>query len=254
MLQAAPGNMLLAWMGISPAAALNDLSAVTGALAVGLVYLLMLNWLDGATNVRRMAAAFSATLVAVNVTIWSQGLVAEVYALHLVLMLCILLMAQAIELRARRPVSMDKSSAVLPRAPWARLLIGLSFLIGLSLTHHAMTVLLIPALAAFLWIVDRRWWQQSLRVWIGVSASAVAASGALSLCPAAQRTRSVTLVSPAPGKHNSYAISGWLARFCQLYHRPVYLGWFQRCNHSLGQDPARPRGCGAITLVGPGYF
>ena len=41
----------------------------------------------------------------------------------------------------------------------------LSFLLGLALTHHATTVLLIPALAIYLWLTRRAWWQPA-RSWL----------------------------------------------------------------------------------------
>src|SRR5215212_9623295 len=80
----------LALIGVSPATALTAFSAVIGALAVALLYIIMRDWLQGELNVRRAAALFTALLFAVNPTFWSQNLIAEVYTLHVLFILLIL--------------------------------------------------------------------------------------------------------------------------------------------------------------------
>ncbi len=70
----------LALIGVNPATALTAFSAVLGALAVALLYMIMRDWLQGDVPVQRAAALFTATLFAVNPTFWSQNLIAEVYA------------------------------------------------------------------------------------------------------------------------------------------------------------------------------
>jgi hypothetical protein len=77
----------LAWLGVNPATALNAFSSVVGALAVALLYLIMSNWLAGDGTLRRGVAALTALCFAVNPTFWSQNLIAEVYALHVFLVL-----------------------------------------------------------------------------------------------------------------------------------------------------------------------
>ena len=131
---------LLALVGIAPSTALNAFSALTGATAVALLYVLMLGWLPGGDTPRRMGAVFSASLLAVNPTFWSQSLIAEVYALHALFVIAILW-----AFRHRRRVF-------------------LALLVGLSLTHHAMTLLLLPPLLTGLFLQERRWWQSGRRV------------------------------------------------------------------------------------------
>lgn len=131
---------LLALAGLAPSTALNAFSALTGATAVALLYVLMLGWLPGGDTPRRMGAVFSASLFAVNPTFWSQSLIAEVYTLHALFVIAIL---------------------------WAfghRRRVFLALLVGLSLTHHAMTLLLLPPLLAGLFLQERRWWRSGRRV------------------------------------------------------------------------------------------
>ncbi len=142
---------LLAFVGISPALALNLLSALCGAGAVALFYRVMAVWLPGEAVISRTAAAFSALLLATNPTFWSQSLIAEVYALH-GLFIVLLLWALG-RLRSDDPA--------LRRSP-----IPIFLLLGLSLTHHATTLLLIPGLALAVWF-NRRTVTRDWRHWLG---------------------------------------------------------------------------------------
>ena len=137
---------LLAFVGVDPAAALNAFSAVIGALAVALLYIIMQDWLRGAPAVRRAAAFFSAFFFAANPTFWSQNLIAEVYTLHVLFILLIFRSVQRIILTGDRADSLPSSSP--PLLPYI-----LPFLLlGLALTHHGMTLLLIPGLLLALWL------------------------------------------------------------------------------------------------------
>lgn len=142
---------LLAVLGVSPALALNLLSALFGASAVALFYRVMASWLPGEAVIRRTTAAFSAALLAANPTFWSQSLIAEVYALH---GLFIVLLLWAI----RRLSGEDGQSQ---RSP-----IPIFLLLGLSLTHHATTLLLIPGILLALWF-NRRAITRDWRHWLG---------------------------------------------------------------------------------------
>jgi len=145
---------LLALLGIEPAAALNGFSAVIGAVAVLLFYHLMLRWLPLPANLRLTAALFSAALLAANPTFWSQNLIAEVYALHVLLMVLIFLAFQ----QCVTPGVQNTEPRI------TRRFVLLAFLIGLGLTHHAMTILLIPPLLMALTVADRTWWRAWRRV------------------------------------------------------------------------------------------
>ena len=112
----------------------NLASAVFGAAAVGLLCL-------AGTKLCGRAAAGAAGALAFGVTpvFWSQAVVAEVYtlnALFVALVLCVLL-----AWRERRRDGY---------------LLAAAFLMGLSLTHHLTSGLLLPAAALFVLLVEGR--------------------------------------------------------------------------------------------------
>ena len=151
---------LLALFGFSPAYALNLLSALFGAATVTLLYLCMLGWLQSSFSVRRLAALFTAILFAVNFTFWSQNLIAEVYTLHTLFIVLLFLVAGQLSIYAdARPI--DYPDTLSP----SHLVILLALLVGLALTHHAMTLLLLPSLALVLLQTRRRWLGQP-RTWL----------------------------------------------------------------------------------------
>ena len=158
-----------------PAWRMNLFSALWGALAVGLVYLLALRVLHAAAGVNakppcgtgdethqvpgtsevpgtwwavfravardwnaRLSALFAALAFAVTPTFWSQALIAEVYTLHAVFVAALLLGLVA---WADRPAERRT----------ARGLYWIAALYGLSLTHHRTMLLLLPAIGVFLW-------------------------------------------------------------------------------------------------------
>lgn len=137
----------LALFGADPAWALNLFSAFTAAVTVTLLFVAMRKIVPGPARVSRGVALFSAALLAVNPTFWSQAVIAEVYALHGLLMVLILLAALAWDGSMRRTV----------------LVAGL---VGLGLAHHRTTVFVIPGLLMAVWLMDRsslkRW-----RLWVG---------------------------------------------------------------------------------------
>ncbi len=128
----------LAVVGVNPAAALNAFSALAASAGVGLFGLLLLRWTRPVLGERAAGVAvYGALLLAVNLTFWSQALIAEVYALHVVFMVLLWL---AVHRFAAQPSG--------------RRLLGTATLAGLALTHHAMTLLLLPALALY-WVLAR---------------------------------------------------------------------------------------------------
>jgi len=152
---------LLALFGVEPAYALNLFSALFGALTVTLLYLMMMVWLGSALRVRRLAALLTALLLAVNPTFWSQSLIAEVYTLHACFVLLILHSAYQL-LQAPAPATEAD-----PKAGAPVLVTRLGLLVGLGLTHHAMTVLLLPSVLIALWW-SRRQWLGNGRAWLGL--------------------------------------------------------------------------------------
>lgn len=112
----------------------NLFSAVVGAIAVALLFLVGYR-LSGSV----IAAAVGSLAFAVGDTYWSQAVIAEVYTLN-VLFICLVLLV----LLLWRDSGKD------------RYLLGAAFLMGLSLTHHLTSGLLLPAAALFVAFVNPR--------------------------------------------------------------------------------------------------
>jgi hypothetical protein len=170
----------------------NLLSAVAGALAVGLVYLIARR-LAG-----RLPAVIGALAFAVSPVFWSQSVVAEVYTLNAAFVALLLWLALRWSDRPLLPVSPfsrlfaapERKVLFLPKEPlWMRLpqgvrrtafwlhdayrhlfpqvpprhrlqphprAYGLVAVYGLALTHHRTILLLAPALLVFVLLVERR--------------------------------------------------------------------------------------------------
>lgn len=112
---------------------LNLFSALCAALTVACVYLVVQRL------VTARAAAFVAALTfAVGKTFWAQAVVAEVYALQMLLVALILWLTLEYGIRHTHYT-----------------LYALAFVMGLGLTHHRLSVLLYPAIALYLVLVDR---------------------------------------------------------------------------------------------------
>ncbi len=112
----------------------NLASAVYGLAAVLVVYLAGLR-LGG----RAVAAAAGALAFGFSGTFWSQAVIAEVYTLEALLVALVILFLFL--WRDRRE---------------GRYLLLCAFLVGLSLTHHLTSVLLVPATLVFVFLTDRR--------------------------------------------------------------------------------------------------
>jgi hypothetical protein len=108
----------------------------------------MAQWTPLPTARRRLVGIYSCVLIVVNITYWSQALIAEVYALHGVLMLALLLATQAL----------------VRRTTTTRLLI-FAALAGIALTHHALTLLWLPALILYWFLADKEWRRLPLSSW-----------------------------------------------------------------------------------------
>jgi hypothetical protein len=112
----------------------NLASAVYAVAAVIVVYLAGLR-LGG----RTVAAAVGALAFGLSGALWSQAVIAEVYTFEALLAALVILFLFL--WRDRRD---------------SRYLLLLAFLVGLSLTHHLTSVLLVPATVAFVFLTDRR--------------------------------------------------------------------------------------------------
>ena len=130
----------------------NVFSALTAATAVLLVFLLarrLVTHKDGSPDV--WAGLASATLFGLGPVWWAQATLAEVYALHNLLVAAILLTA----------VGIDRTEG----ARFDRRMALLCLLLGLGLAHHRTIVLLLPGLAIYLfWSVPGLW--RPRRAWL----------------------------------------------------------------------------------------
>jgi hypothetical protein len=113
---------------------MNLLSAVLGASTAAVLYLIVHQLTS-----RHAPALLAAVLFAFSPTFWMQAIVAEVYTLHtafVALVIYLLLRWEAAK-------------------PSARDLLLAAFVYGLSLTHHRVIIIFLPALALFVWLTDR---------------------------------------------------------------------------------------------------
>ncbi len=116
-----------------PAFRLNLFSACCAALAVAFVYLVAQKIVAS-----RVAAFVAALTFAVGETFWAQAVAAEVYALQM------LLTALTLYLTLRYASRITHHG-----------LYALAFALGLGLTHHRLIVLLYPAIAVYVLLVNR---------------------------------------------------------------------------------------------------
>jgi len=140
-----------------PALALNLASAAEGAVACGLVVLVAFE-LTGALVASIAAAAAFAT----SYTFWSQNVIAEVYALHVCLVLGTMLALLAWQRRAT-----------------ATRLAAFFALYALSFGNHLSMVLLLPVYAAFLLLAAPGGRRAMLAPRVVIMATAIAVAGAL---------------------------------------------------------------------------
>jgi hypothetical protein len=145
------------WSGGDPAHALNLASAVAAALASGLLVVLATH-VSGSLR----AGACAAMLFAGSYTFWSQAVIAEVYALHIVMVVLTLLTLLA---WARRP---DLRHLALCFAVYA-----------LGFGNHLAMILLAPGMVLFLLLSAPAGWRSLLAPRVLMMAVAAATLGAL---------------------------------------------------------------------------
>ncbi len=136
---------------------MNAFSALWGATAVGFLYLVAMRFLAAALpslaertpTYLRLAAILTTLAFAVSPTLWSQATLAEVYTLHTVFVVLILLLTLHGSARKAAPLSL------------------LATVVGLGLTHHRTTVLLLPAVSLYL-LGMRIAWPARPRGWLAL--------------------------------------------------------------------------------------
>ncbi|MCL6647051.1 MAG: DUF2723 domain-containing protein [Chloroflexi bacterium] len=136
---------LVHWLPVGDVAyRVNLLSALAASGAVVITVFLGVSLLPGSPLARRSGASAAAALLAVASEFWSQAVIAEVYALQLLLLALL-------------------SLAVVRR--WPLPVVG--GLVGMSLAHHRAALLTLPVLGLYLLLDQRPGWP-GLRV-VGLS-------------------------------------------------------------------------------------
>jgi hypothetical protein len=124
----------------------NLMSAFFAALTVVFIFLLVRVLTDSP-----LPAFLASLALAVSPVFWSQAVIAEVYALNAfftALVVYLLLRWEAD--RRQRPEASTSSVAA------SNSLLLAAFIYGLSLTHHRLMLLLVPAMALFAWLTEGR--------------------------------------------------------------------------------------------------
>lgn len=152
---------------------LNLLSALFAALAIGILYLVAAK-LAG----NRIAAIVATIAFAISPAWWSQATIAEVYALHGLLVAlfiyCLLrweeVRSQGTGRQSQHPGQVSdtqhRTSYVVHPSSTDAWLSAAALVFGLGMTHHRMIALLLPAALVFIVWTDpalirqpRRWWR-----------------------------------------------------------------------------------------------
>ncbi len=161
--QAYPLYYAVGWLvvhaaGGEPAHGMNLSSVLCAALACGLV-----TWLGAALSGSVAAGLFAGLLFGSSYTFWSQAIIAEVYALHLLMLSASLL---ALAWWARRPASLMR--------------LGLFFAIyAVGFGNHLMMILLAPAATLYLAVCIPGGLRGLLAPRVILLAGALAAAGSL---------------------------------------------------------------------------
>ncbi|MEA3337042.1 MAG: DUF2723 domain-containing protein [Chloroflexota bacterium] len=163
-----PLYMILGWIWThlldilnlaTPARAMNLLSVIFAAVAVGLTYLFAHGLVELGVRqappiAQRIAAFLAALAFAFTPTFWSSALVTEVYSLHAAFIALIFGLA----LRWQKGLEIEKHYAQEDQPEFrthpSLSLMVLALVLGLSLAHHRTTLLLIPVLFVFVWRQD----------------------------------------------------------------------------------------------------
>jgi hypothetical protein len=134
---------------------MNLFSAFSAALAVAFLYPATRALLRQVFppllpfSAQRLIAILAAATFAVTPTLWSQAVIAEVYGLHAFLVVVIFYLLLTWGERRLEAYSARAGGE------GEGLLLLAAFAFGLSLAHHSTTLLLAPAILAYVWLIDR---------------------------------------------------------------------------------------------------
>jgi hypothetical protein len=181
----------------NPARGLNLFSAITGAVGVGL-----LTFACAAITGSLAGGAVAGLLLAFSYTFWSQAIIAEVYGLHLALIVICLL---ALHAYAAKP---------------ARSRLALFFAVyALSFGNHLGMILFIVPFAVFLFQTSSR--RELLRPSVILMALGIAAAGALQYLP---NLLSVWTAIDAPSDWSGRLAAFWFDVTKQDWRASMVLG------------------------------
>lgn len=132
---------------------MNLFSALAGATTVALLFLLIQRVIAQSVTARHsvLPALGGALAFGLSPLWWSQTTIAEVYALHNLFVVSVLLVAVQVA-----------TTSVTPEA--SRQVTLVAFLLGLSLTHHRTIVLLVPGILVLWW--GQGWIWRPSRTWL----------------------------------------------------------------------------------------
>jgi transmembrane protein TMEM260 (protein O-mannosyltransferase) len=167
------GEVVLRATGVEPARALNLASAVEASVACGVTAVIAVH-LSGSV----IAGVAAALLFGVSYTFWSQAIIAEVYALHLLFVSLTLLLL----LRWAAHPTLQRLALFLA-------------VYALGFGNHLSMILLAPGYAAFLLMAAPGGWRSILTARVALLAVGVAALGALQYGP---ELRSLWLMPQPP--------------------------------------------------------
>ncbi len=129
-----------------PAFRLNLLSALNGALAVAMVYLVIRHLTTyRIAAITKVTSVIGALTFAVGQTFWAQAVIAETYTTQMLIVAILLYLV----LIWREEYARGNGNAA------RRRFLALAFMMGLGLTHHRLIVLLYPAIALYVLLVIR---------------------------------------------------------------------------------------------------
>jgi hypothetical protein len=120
---------------------LNLFSALNGALAAAMAYVVLRHLTS-----YRIAALVGASVFAFGQTFWSQAVAAEIYTMQMLIVAVLLYLA----LIWREEVGRGNTAGA------QRRFLLLALVMGLGLAHHRLVVLLYPAVAIYVLLVDRK--------------------------------------------------------------------------------------------------
>lgn len=126
----------------------NLATLVFGLLAVGLLYTLLRRW-----SGRIVPSLLAAVVFGLTPTFWSQAIEAEVYSLHALVVAAALLLMR--EIGGWR-LGDSKQRAAGSGPPVFRLTVLLALVLGLGLTNHLTTVILLPVAALTVFLAYRQ--------------------------------------------------------------------------------------------------